>query len=63
MAYSIEMLACDTAGNNSTPVLDGPFKARRDACKIVEDMWKACEVGDIVLLTAARIFQDSIKAE
>ncbi|ERN19699.1 hypothetical protein AMTR_s00062p00191160 [Amborella trichopoda] len=61
MAHSIEMLACDTIGNNSTPMVDGPSKARRDAYKIVEGMWKAGEVGDTVLLMAARIFQDSTK--
>ncbi|ERN07962.1 hypothetical protein AMTR_s00012p00250790 [Amborella trichopoda] len=51
----IETLACDKPPVES--------KARRDACKIVEGMWKAGEVGDDVLLMAARIFQDSTKAE
>ncbi|ERM94296.1 hypothetical protein AMTR_s00010p00233080 [Amborella trichopoda] len=68
MAQSIKMLACDIAGRSSTrpviaPVGDGPSKARRDAFKIVEGMWKAGEVSDEVLLTATTIFQDSTKAE
>ncbi|ERN08146.1 hypothetical protein AMTR_s00018p00116900 [Amborella trichopoda] len=56
MAQSIKMLACDTASNDSTLVLDGLSKAIRDTCKIVAGMWKVGEVGDDALLTAARIF-------
>ncbi|ERN17816.1 hypothetical protein AMTR_s00047p00175150 [Amborella trichopoda] len=63
MTQSIKMLACDTVNNSNTPVVDGPSKARRDACKIVESMWKVGEVGDDALLSTERIFQDSTKAE
>ncbi|ERM96961.1 hypothetical protein AMTR_s00074p00165820 [Amborella trichopoda] len=62
VANSIKMLARETAGNSSTPVVDVPSKVRRDAVKIVEDMWRAGEVGDDVFVMAARIFQDSTKA-
>ncbi|ERM98408.1 hypothetical protein AMTR_s00072p00091030 [Amborella trichopoda] len=57
-----EMLVRDTAGNINTLVVDGP-KARREALNIVEGMWRAGEVGDTLLITAARIFQDSTKVE
>ncbi|ERN10494.1 hypothetical protein AMTR_s00161p00070710 [Amborella trichopoda] len=63
ITHSIKMLAYDTAGNSNTPVVDGLPKARRDACKIVEGICKVGEVGDDVILTSARIFQDSTKAE
>ncbi|ERN00030.1 hypothetical protein AMTR_s00105p00045800 [Amborella trichopoda] len=60
---NIKMLAREIAGNSSTLVVDVPSKVRRDALKTVEDMWRAGELGDDVFVTAARIFQDSIKAE
>ncbi|ERM96966.1 hypothetical protein AMTR_s00074p00172200 [Amborella trichopoda] len=60
---SIKMLARETTGNSSTPVVDVLSKVRRDALNIVEDMWRAGEVGDDVFVMAARIFQDSTKAE
>ncbi|ERN02455.1 hypothetical protein AMTR_s00215p00019500 [Amborella trichopoda] len=63
VADSIKMLAHETAGNNNTLVVDVPSKVRRDALKIVEDMWRASEVGDDVFVMAARIFKDSTKAE
>ncbi|ERM93702.1 hypothetical protein AMTR_s00004p00224910 [Amborella trichopoda] len=50
-------------GNNNILVVDGPSKVRRDALKIVEDMWTVGEVDDNVFVMAARIFQDSTKAE
>ncbi|XP_011627155.1 uncharacterized protein LOC105421430 [Amborella trichopoda] len=56
IAHSITMLTRDTAGNS-------PSKARREASKILEAMWRAGEVGDNVFVMAARIFQDSTKAE
>ncbi|ERM94135.1 hypothetical protein AMTR_s00010p00151590 [Amborella trichopoda] len=55
MAQGFKTLACDNPPVES--------KAKRDAYKIVEGMWKAGEVGGNVLLTTARIFQDSTKAE
>ncbi|XP_011622943.1 uncharacterized protein LOC105420565 [Amborella trichopoda] len=60
---SIKMQARETAGNDSTPVVDVLSKVRRDTLKIVEDMWRAGEVGDDVFVMTTRIFQDSIKAE
>ncbi|ERM95643.1 hypothetical protein AMTR_s00023p00178700 [Amborella trichopoda] len=63
MTKSIKMLACDTAGGSSTPIVDGPSKARRVAFKIVEAILEVGEVDDAVLLTATTIFQDSIKTE
>ncbi|ERN17300.1 hypothetical protein AMTR_s00037p00038160 [Amborella trichopoda] len=61
MAHSIKMLASDIVGNSSTLVVDSSSKAKREALKTVEGMWRAGEVGDNVLVMAARIFQDSIK--
>ncbi|ERN10990.1 hypothetical protein AMTR_s00160p00067820 [Amborella trichopoda] len=63
VADNIKMLARETTSNNGTPVVNVPSKVRKDALKVVEDMWKAGEVGDDVFVMAARIFQDPTKTE
>ncbi|ERN00384.1 hypothetical protein AMTR_s00104p00130640 [Amborella trichopoda] len=68
MAHSIKMLVYDSRPNSNTlliitPVTDRLSKARSDAFKIVEAMWKEGEVGDEVLLIVTTIFQDYVNAE